>query len=301
MENQSYFNETYGGFKLAGVRVGHRVYHNDEAGLVALVATDNAIVRGREIEELVANKGAMMTSISAAWAKVIDTAGDMGKIPLTSFCYTDKVTATYTLGEFPYELRHPELEGRTTVVSGLSILPVDFVVTGYMQGVIWRKYLHGIRTFHGVKLPNGMDFGDKLPGSIIYVVEKNSGVAPQYGDDLEDAVELVPYLSAKGWTPKLVGSGQKRYLYGAAKRLVLKCLNTYAMVERHAARRGLILAEARFSLGVGDSSDVYLGGLNLTPDLSTYWIGSPTEETEFTSSPEKLHDFYQEIMSRMVK
>jgi phosphoribosylaminoimidazole-succinocarboxamide synthase len=170
------------------------------------------------------DKGRVLTGLSAFW-----------------FARTREIVPNHLV-----ELRP---DGRTMVCKRLEMLPVEFVVRGYLAGSGWKDYVR-TGTVCGDALPAGLRESDRLPEPILTPATKAS----------EGHDENITEADAEG----LVGA--ESYLRAKEAALVL-----YAFAAGRAEERGIIVADTKFELGVGPDGAVVLGDEALTPDSSRFW------------------------------
>ena len=150
------------------------------------------------------------------------------------------------------ELAAPaEIADRAVVVKRLEMYPVECVVRGYISGSGWKEYQQS-GTICGIELPEGLQFGDKLPEPIFTPAFK----APQGEKDenitFEQTIELV---------------GEK--IAVALRDASLEIFRTASAIAEQA---GLILADTKFEFGADPKTgELTLGDEVLTPDSSRYW------------------------------
>ena len=118
-----------------------------------------------------------------------------------------------------------EVRGRAMVAKRLEMYPIECVVRGYLSGSGWKEYqVSG--SVCGIKLPAGLQFGDRLPQPIFTPAYK----APQGEHDenitFEQAVEIV---------------GKQK-----AEELRDASLSIFIKASTLAEKVGLILADTKF-------------------------------------------------------
>lgn len=140
-------------------------------------------------------------------------------------------------------------------------LPVELVMRAYLTGVtstsIWRAYEAGARTFCGHRLPDGMRKNQRLPSAILTPSTKAAK------GDHDVSVSRDELLAMGRISPAL---------FDRAAELAAAL---FAAGQRHAASRGLILADTKYEIGVDRSRPagdqlVLIDEIH-TPDSSRYW------------------------------
>lgn len=150
------------------------------------------------------------------------------------------------------ELEIPaEVEGRAMVAKRLEMYPIECVVRGYISGSGWKEYL-ATGTVCGIRLPAGLQFGDRLPQPIFTPAYK----APQGEHDENISFEKVV---------EIVGKQKAEELRDAS-------LSIFIRASALAEKVGLILADTKFEFGKDPRTNTLtLGDEVLTPDSSRYW------------------------------
>lgn len=144
-----------------------------------------------------------------------------------------------------------EVQGRAMVAKKLEMYPIECVVRGYLSGSGWKEY-QATGTVCGIKLPEGLEFGDRLPQPIFTPAYK----APQGEHDENITFEQVVEIVGK----------QK------AEELREASLSIFIKASTLAEKVGLILADTKFEFGNDPKTNVLtLGDEVLTPDSSRYW------------------------------
>jgi phosphoribosylaminoimidazole-succinocarboxamide synthase len=207
------------------------------------VASDRISAFDHVLGSGIPDKGKILTQLSLFWFDFLkDT------IP------NHLITAVAT--EFPTELQPflGQLSGRSMLVKRAKMFPVECVVRGYLSGSGWKDYQQ-TGAICGIKLPSGLRESDRLPEPIFTPAAKiNTG-----GHD-----ENISYKKVE----ETIGATH-------ASALRAFTLNIYEKASKHAASKGLILADTKFEFGIspdGDGKDqIILADEVLTPDSSRYW------------------------------
>ena len=149
----------------------------------------------------------------------------------------------------PFDDYRDELAGRSMVVRKTQPLPIECVVRGYVSGSGWKDYQQ-TGAICGIKLPAGLRESDPLPEPIFTPAAKvNTG-----GHD-----ENISYTTVE----QTIGSA-----HAAALRTLT--MSIYDKASKHAASKGLILADSKFEFGLL-ADTIILADEVLTPDSSRYW------------------------------
>jgi phosphoribosylaminoimidazole-succinocarboxamide synthase len=138
-------------------------------------------------------------------------------------------------------------------------LPVELVMRSYLTGVtstsIWKAYEAGARTFCGHALPDGMHKNQPLPQPILTPSTKAAK------GDHDISVSRDELLAMGRISPALFD------------RAAALAAALFAEGQRHAASRGLILADTKYEIGIDHSRGDELVVIDEihTPDSSRYW------------------------------
>jgi phosphoribosylaminoimidazole-succinocarboxamide synthase len=197
--------------------------------LALIVATDRISAFDHILSPEIPGKGIELTKITNWWFDQIDFPNHRS-----------------------LELSPPaEIAERAVVVKNLQMYPVECVVRGYISGSGWKEYQQ-TQTICGIKLPAGLQFGDKLPEPIFTPAYK----APQGEKDENITFEKVVELVGPEIAQKLRDASLKIYSYAAGV----------------AEKAGLILADTKFEFGNNPATgELTLGDEVLTADSSRYW------------------------------
>jgi phosphoribosylaminoimidazole-succinocarboxamide synthase len=199
------------------------VHALDDATLV-LTASDRISTFDVVLPTPIPDKGRVLTGLSAFW-----------------FARTRDLIPNHLL-----ELGE---DGRTMTCLRLEMLPVEFVVRGYLAGSGWTDYRESAAVC-GHVLPPGLQESSVLPTPIVTPATKAAEGHDENIDE-ERAAELC---------------GESRYVVARAAALDL-----YRFGAQHAEARGIILADTKFEFGVGADGAVVLADEAMTPDSSRFW------------------------------
>ncbi len=225
---------------------------NGEPGRVLIVATDRVSAFDVVLPTPIPGKGRLLTGISRRWFDLIRS---LGLIP-DHLIGTDPA-AVAGLSDSDRAL----LDGRVMICRAAEVIPVEFVVRGYLAGSGWREYQQS-QSVCGVKLPAGLRNGDRLPEAI-----------------------FTPTTKAHTGHDEPLDFDQAAALAGRSvlERLRDVALAVYCAGAEHAASRGIILADTKFEFGYAldaggrPTDEILLIDEVLTPDSSRYW---PAEKHE---------------------
>ncbi len=202
-----------------------------------IVVTDRISAFDVVFDELIPDKGIVLNSIAAFW-----------------FDYTKSVVPNHVISTNPAEYPQglsayaEELAGRSMLVKKIEMLPAECIVRGYLEGSALKEYQQ-TGTVSGIKLPAGLQQGDKLPEPMFTPSTK-----AESGHDINITFdELVD----------IIGSNM-------AVQLRDKSLELYSYAAKYAESVGIILADTKFEFGISDGRLVVADEI-FTPDSSRFW------------------------------
>ncbi len=181
-------------------------------------------------------------------------------------------------------------DANVTVGTECRLVPIEFVVRGYLTGVtntsIWTAYERGERVYCGHRLPEGLRKHERLPEPLLTPTTKAEAGAH---DELTSRDELI----ARG-----VVTAE---FYDRAEAMVLRL---FAEGQQWAEKQGLILVDTKYELGLrpdgdgdGNGNGSGAGGEQLvvideihTPDSSRYWYLDSYEQAQSAGSDPKAMD-----------
>lgn len=198
-----------------------------QPGRVLLVASDRVSAFDHALEPGIPGKGELLTTLSRWW-----------------FEQLDGIQNHLVDGPMP-----AELAARSMLVRELDMFPIECVVRGYLAGSAFAEYQKS-GSICGVALPDGLEFGDRLPEPIYTPAFK----APAGEHDENITFER---------TVELVGTA-------AAERLRELSLDIYTRAAAIAEAKGILLADTKFEFGALDG-EIVLADEVLTSDSSRFW------------------------------
>ena len=143
------------------------------------------------------------------------------------------------------------LVGRSMVVKKVKRIPVECVVRGYISGSAWAEYQqHG--TVSGNPMPKGLQESQELHQPLFTPTTK-----AETGHDLPITMNDII---------RLIG-------LRIANEMEEKSLSIYNYAREYARRRGIIIADTKFELGLDGDRLILIDEL-LTPDSSRFWDAS---------------------------
>jgi phosphoribosylaminoimidazole-succinocarboxamide synthase len=209
------------------------------------VASDRVSAFDHVLEPAIPNKGKYLTTLTNWWF-------DRLNVP------------NHTTNEVAVPA---EVAGRGTIAKKLEMFPIECVVRGYISGSGWKEY-ETSGTICGIKLPEGLHFGGKLPEPIFTPAYKAPMGEHDENITFERVIELIGVENAN-----------------ALRDLSINVFNKASELAEHA---GLILADTKFEFGIDPATGaITLGDEVLTPDSSRFWSKAAWDRGERKDSFDK--------------
>ncbi len=232
------------------------VYRMPGEAKIAIVATDRLSAFDVVMPTPIPGKGRLLTEVAAFWLRFIADRG---------LCATHLIsTDAECLPEAAFTgtmVGRAELEGRVTIGRLCRVLPIEFVVRGYLEGSGWQDYRHS-GSVCGVSLLAGLRQCDRLPRPIFTPATKAEGGQHDLNIDAGAAARIVDPIAGAGVT----------------ERLAETAIRIYEAASEYAAGRGVLIADTKFEFGLPlDASGRPTGegpiliDEALTPDSSRFW------------------------------
>jgi len=223
------------GVKLHGRGKVRDIYDLGEHFLI--VATDRLSAFDVVLPTPIANKGKVLTQMSAFW---FDHFKDF--VP-------NHVVST-RVEDYPKEL-HPfrnQIEGRSMLVRKAKVFPVECVARGFLTGSGLKDY-NQTGSVCGIALPPGLRDSDRLPEPL-----------------------FTPSTKAESGHDENISEEQAGKIIGQEniKRLKELTLSLYSRGVEYALTRGIIICDTKFEFGVIDGEITIVDEM-LTPDSSRFW------------------------------
>jgi len=239
------------------------VYEVDDARLL-IVATDRISAFDCVLPTPIERKGEVLTALSRFWF------AKLAQIVPNHLLTTD-------IDEMPETVRRHEheLHGRSMLVQGAEVFPVECVVRGYLSGSGWKDY-QKTGEVCGHKLPSGLRESAQLAEPIFTPATK-----AETGHDENISEEQLAAV---------VGHDVTQYLRVVSLRL-------YQEAAEYARSRGIIIADTKFEFGRGRDGQIILIDEALTPDSSRFWPADSYQVGKVQASFDKqyVRDYLERI------
>ncbi|RJP31741.1 MAG: phosphoribosylaminoimidazolesuccinocarboxamide synthase [Phycisphaerales bacterium] len=204
---------------------------------ILLVTTDRISAYDVVLPTPIPGKGRMLTQISEFWFGLL-----AGVTP------NHLIEVVRDQAPPGLEAHLDQLRGRTMRCRKSKVVPIEFVVRGYLAGSGWVDYQR-TGSVCGVPLPPGLAQCGKLPEPIFTPATK-----AEEGHD-----ENISFEAACD----AVGSEVMTDLRD-------RSLTLYKRAAEYAAQRGIIIADTKFEWGLCDGEHLLIDEV-LTPDSSRFW------------------------------
>jgi len=149
-----------------------------------------------------------------------------------------------------------------TIAEKCSVLPVEFIVRGYLTGSTatsaWTLYREGVRDICGNRLPDGMVKNQRFARPIL---------TPTTKSDIHDEPLTPAQIVDRG----LMTRARWEEASEVAMRLYDRGVET-------AASNGLVLVDTKYEMGLDREGRLTLIDEVHTPDSSRYWLAGTLEE-----------------------
>lgn len=236
---------------LPGRRRGkvREVYRIPGEARIAIVASDRISAFDVVMPTAIPGKGSLLTEIAAFWLRFVDE---------RNICKTHLISTD--AADLPHDCGGESVAGRVTIGRLCRVLPVEFVVRGYLEGTGWVDYQKS-GSVCGVRLPDGLRQCDRLPEPIFTPATK-ADEGHDENIDADEAAQVADVIAGEGTTARLAETA----------------LAIYRHASEYAAERGIIIADTKFEFGVplnaaGEPTGEapILIDEALTPDSSRFW------------------------------
>lgn len=184
--------------------------------------------------------------------------------------------------EVPHHLiatPHPNV----SLVRRTTPIPVEMIVRAYLTGTTttssWYAYQNHGRQICGIDMPAGMKKNEKFPDLLVTPTTK---AVVGHDANISRADILAEGLVSEA-------------IYDLAETYALRMFEHGAAV---AAKRGLVLVDTKFELGLTDHGELIVIDEVLTPDSSRYWKADTYEAR--LSAGQEPENLDKEFVRRMI-
>ncbi|PID70495.1 phosphoribosylaminoimidazolesuccinocarboxamide synthase [bacterium DOLZORAL124_38_8] len=176
--------------------------------------------------------------------------------------------------------------GNVSIVKNVTVLPVEIIVRGYLTGTTktssWYAYNNLDRKICGLEMPAGMKKNEKFAQPIITPTTKPKAGSGEHDEPISKAEILAQGLVA----PEV---------YEKVEEYALKM---FAIGQAEAAKKGLILVDTKYEMGIDADGNLIVIDEIHTPDSSRYWVADSYEARMNADEEPEMLD--KEFVRRMV-
>ncbi|MDP2104177.1 MAG: phosphoribosylaminoimidazolesuccinocarboxamide synthase, partial [Candidatus Gracilibacteria bacterium] len=173
------------------------------------------------------------------------------------------LTGISLVNVIPDRKEHEYAHGRAEVVKKLKPILVEAVVRRHITGSGYKAYKE-TGEICGIKLPEGLKDGDRLPEAIF---------TPTLKSDDDPAITFAQMCEQIG--PEL------------AEEIRCLSMKIFEIAEARVLKRGIILADTKFEFGLDENNIPRLMDEVLTPDSSRFWLKAPYDQEHKVVSLDK--------------
>ena len=192
------------------------------------------------LDDPISEKGKILTMMSNFWFK------KLGHLMLNHVTDIDPISVV------SFEER-ALVKDWAVVVKKLKPLGIEAIVRGYMIGTGWLEY-QKTGMICGISLPVGLKKAEKLP-EVIFTLSTKAVVGNHDENITFEQME------------KMIGTD-------IANQVRNMTINLYSAVAKYVAKKGILIADAKFEFSIDEKGHVYLIDEILTPDSSRFWSAS---------------------------
>lgn len=156
------------------------------------------------------------------------------------------------------DVPHPNV----TIAEKAKPFPIEFVVRGYITGSsntsLWHQYKNGERNYCGIKLPEGLTKNRQLESPILTPTTKEENK-----DRPISPTEIIDerWMSKEHW-----------------EEASQKALDLFIFGEKESSKKGLILVDTKYEMGLNQNEEIIVLDEIHTPDSSRYWLQETYQE-----------------------
>jgi len=236
-ENNPLLTTNISGLKLHNRGKVRDIYEINSCLLI--IATDRISAFDVVLPNGIPCKGNVLTALSEFW-----------------FHYTSDITENHLITTQTDEMGNEAvwaykdiLNGRSMLVEKVEVIPVEFIIRGYLAGSGWKEYQNS-QSICGIKLPPGLKESGKLPEPI-FTPSTKSATGHDENIPITQVIELI------GET--------------LTEELKEKSLRIYQKASEYARNKGIIICDTKLEWGITNNRKTILIDELLTPDSSRFW------------------------------
>ncbi len=203
-----------------------------------MVASDRLSAFDVVLPDPIPGKGEMLCQISNFW------------FDETAHLCPNHLTHEPVASVLPAGIDETLYAKRAVVTKKLKPVPVEAIARGYIIGSGWKDY-QATGKICGIALPEGLQQAEQLPEPIFTPSTKAAVGDHDENVGFDTVVEQIGF--------------------DLAEQIRAKTLEIYAFASRHAASRGIIIADTKLEFGLDENGILHVMDEMLTPDSSRFW------------------------------
>ena len=203
-----------------------------------MVASDRLSAFDVVLPDPIPGKGEMLCQISNFW------------FDETAHLCPNHLTHEPVASVLPAGIDETLYAKRAVVTKKLKPVPVEAIARGYIIGSGWKDY-QATGKICGIVLPEALQQAEQLPEPIFTPSTKAAVGDHDENVGFDTVVEQIGF--------------------DLAEQIRAKTLEIYAFASRHAASRGIIIADTKLEFGLDENGILHVMDEMLTPDSSRFW------------------------------
>ena len=228
-----------------------QVWSTNDPDIYEFRFTDQISVFDQIIPSLIPRKGETLNRTTAHWFKLVEEEGICGthliELNAPDRCLVRRVDVIKEPGMVPRDAEW-------------VFVPLEFIVRHYLAGSAWRRFQRGDLTAEELGITDEAIYGQKLPKPLVEVTTKFE--AYDRFVDREEALEISNITDEE------------------FDSIIEACLKIDAVIEREAAKNGLIHVDGKKEFALGPGRKVVLVDTFGTLDEDRWWDAEKYAEGE---------------------
>jgi len=228
-----------------------QVWSTNDPDIYEFRFTDQISVFDQIIPSLIPRKGETLNRTTAHWFKLVEEEGICGthliELNAPDRCLVRRVDVIKEPGMVPRDAEW-------------VFVPLEFIVRHYLAGSAWRRFQRGDLTANDLGITDEAIYGQKLPKPLVEVTTKFE--AYDRFVDRQEALEISNITDEE------------------FDSIIEACLKIDAVIEREAAKNGLIHVDGKKEFALGPGRKVVLVDTFGTLDEDRWWDAEKYAEGE---------------------
>lgn len=228
-----------------------QVWSTNDPDIYEFRFTDQISVFDQIIPSLIPRKGETLNRTTAHWFKLVEEEGICGthliELNAPDRCLVRRVDVIKEPGMVPRDAEW-------------VFVPLEFIVRHYLAGSAWRRFQRGELTAEQLGIEDEAVYGQRLPKPLVEVTTKFE--AYDRFVDREEALEISNITDEE------------------FDSIIEACLKIDAVIEREAAKNGLIHVDGKKEFALGPGRKVVLVDTFGTLDEDRWWDAEKYAEGE---------------------